>query len=152
MRAPFQALTIPYRYEDGKLLLCVFHRLDDERIWQFISGGGEDAETPIEAACREVLEEAGIRVSDLMSLTSRAHVPTCFFDDPSIFGWPSDTYVIPEYTFAFVCEDEPHISEEHTEYAWMTFDEAWDRLYYDSNRTAMYELRCRLENKDINKK
>ena len=148
MRLPYQTLTIPYRYVDGVLQFCVFHRSDDDRIWQFISGGGEEGESPIETAVREVWEEASVRVTDILPLQTKSHVPTCFFSRLAEFGWPKDTYIVPEHTFAFLCEQEITLSEEHTAFAWMTFEDAWERLYYDSNRTAMYELKCRLsENK-----
>ena len=55
MRAAFQILAIPYRIIDGTPRYCVFHRADHDK-WQFIAGGGEDAETPLEAAKRETLE------------------------------------------------------------------------------------------------
>lgn len=144
MRLPYQTLTIPYRHRDGVLEFCVLHRSDDDRIWQFISGGGEEGETPPQTAAREVWEEAAIRTEEIFPLLSKAYVPTCFFSRLAEFGWPRDTYVIPEHTFAFPCREEIVISEEHTEYEWMSFEEAWARLYYDSNRTALYELKCRL--------
>lgn len=31
-----------------------------ENVWQFIAGGGEDRETPLESAIRETTEESGI--------------------------------------------------------------------------------------------
>lgn len=49
MRAPFQILAIPYQIVDGSPKYCVFHRADHDQ-WQFIAGGGEDNETPLEAA------------------------------------------------------------------------------------------------------
>ena len=150
MRAPYQTLTIPYRYVGDSLQFCVFHRSDDARIWQFISGGGEDTEKPIETAVREVFEEAAICVTDIRPLQTVSSVPTCFFSRLAEFGWPEDTYIVPEYTFAFACDVEPTLSEEHTAYEWLGFEEAWGRLYYDSNRAAMYELLCRL--KQENKK
>lgn len=60
VRAPFQILAIPYRKDaDGKLEFAIFARADYP-CWQGIAGGGEDAETPIQAACRECNEEAGL--------------------------------------------------------------------------------------------
>ena len=58
-RAPFQVLIYPYRriHEDG-FEYAVFKRAD-EGFWQGISGGGEDGESPLEAARREAFEEAG---------------------------------------------------------------------------------------------
>ena len=47
MRAPFQILALPYRMVDGAPYYCVFHRADHDQ-WQFVAGGGEDAETPLD--------------------------------------------------------------------------------------------------------
>ncbi len=60
MRAAFQILAIPYRIIGGAPFYCVFHRADFDQ-WQFIAGGGEDDETPLEAAKREALEEGGVQ-------------------------------------------------------------------------------------------
>ena len=56
MRAAFQILAIPYRIIDGSPFYCVFHRADFDQ-WQFIAGGGEDNETPLESAKRETFEQ-----------------------------------------------------------------------------------------------
>ena len=146
MRAPFQILAIPYRINDDTPSFCVFHRSVFDQ-WQFISGGGEDTEIPIEAAKREVFEETGIMAGDIIPLTSMSYIPTNIFPDRYLKNWPADTYIIPEHCFAFECDGNIVLSHEHTECAWLTYDEAYKMLKWDSNRTALYELKCRLENK-----
>ena len=47
MRTPFQILAVPYRFIKNGLYFCVFRRADSD-IWQFIAGGGEDNEKPIQ--------------------------------------------------------------------------------------------------------
>lgn len=142
MRAPFQILAIPYKKEK-ELLYCVLHRADSDQ-WQFIAGGGEDSETPKEAAVREVFEEAGIENADVMELVSRAYVPANVIKECHRKCWPKDTYVLPEYHFAFCCNAEIMVSKEHTEYVWISYEEAMGKSTWDSNRTALYELNCRL--------
>ena len=56
MRAPFQILAIPYKVVDSSIFYCVFHRSDFDQ-WQFIAGGGEDDESPVQAAKREICVE-----------------------------------------------------------------------------------------------
>lgn len=143
MRAPFQILAIPYVIKNNLPLYCVFHRSDFDQ-WQFISGGGEDNEAPIQAAKREIFEESGINAEEIMKLTSMCYIPTDIFSKHYVCNWVEDTYVIPEYTFAFNCVDDIKLSNEHTEYIWLTYEEAKARLKWDSNRTAIYELDCRL--------
>ncbi len=145
MRAPFQILAIPFKRADGELKYCVFHRADHDQ-WQFLSGGGEDEETPGEAAKREIFEESGLSVTDLVPLRSTCFIPTYIFARRYLENWPPDTYVIPEYAFAFECHDVIRLSHEHLECVWLSYEEAKTRLKWDSNRTALYELDCRLRN------
>lgn len=144
MRAPFQILAIPYKYADGELLFCVFLRADLE-MWQFISGGGEDDETPIEAAKREVFEESGITAKNILRLKSTCCIPAEIFPKMYLDNWPADTYVVPEYSFGFECNEDITLSHEHSCCKWFTYDEACKTLKWDSNRTALYELKRRLE-------
>lgn len=44
-RAPFQVLIIPYIVDKGEIKYGIFKRSDRD-VWQFISGGGEENETP----------------------------------------------------------------------------------------------------------
>lgn len=74
MRAPFQILSIPYRIINCCPYYCVFHRADHDQ-WQFIAGGGEDNETPFEAAKRETFEEGGVCSGKWMELKSLAYIP-----------------------------------------------------------------------------
>ncbi|MCH5190754.1 MAG: NUDIX pyrophosphatase [Oscillospiraceae bacterium] len=143
MRAPFQILAIPYRITDGMPLYCVFRRADYDQ-WQFIAGGGEDDETPVQAAKREIFEESGIVADSIIELKSLCHIPVDIFPKRHLYNWAADTYVVPEYSFGFICNDDIKLSHEHTEYAWLTCEEALKRLQWDSNRTALYELNCRL--------
>jgi len=141
MRAPFQILAIPYKWKEDKLLYCVFRRTDSD-IWQFIAGGGEDDETPAAAAKREIFEESGIVTDNVKKLISMCHIPSNIYRTEHRMCWDADLYVLPEYSFAFECTDDIKISHEHTEYVWLSFEDATERLRYDSNRTALYELNC----------
>ena len=145
MRAPLQILAIPYKTVGGIRLYCVFHRSDCDQ-WQFISGGGEDDETPLEAARREIFEESGISLSvaDLIPLTSMCHIPANVYNPKATCHWPKDLYVVPEYSFGFECTGEITLSREHTECVWLPYGEMRQKLTWDSNKTALYELDCRL--------
>ena len=146
MRAPFQALILPYRKRGEQWEFCVFHRTEPDE-WQFVSGGGEDEETPLEAANREVWEETGIHPEGLFPLSSVSSVPANVFREDARRHWPKNTFVVPEYHFAFPCGQDIVLSHEHRECLWMTYDAALLRLKWDSNKTALYELMCILENR-----
>ena len=142
MRAPFQILAIPFK-QDKEPLYGLLHRADMGQ-WQFIAGGGEDDETPKEAAIREIYEEVGIKTTDVIELVSMAYVPANVISEKHRQYWSKDTYVLPEHHFAFECDGEIQISKEHSEYIWLNYEDAMKKLTWDSNRTALYELNCRL--------
>ena len=142
MRAPFQILAIPYRLKP-KLEFCVLHRSDIDQ-YQFVAGGGEDDEKPIEAAAREIYEETSIKAVNILPLTSQAYIPANVISKKHIDLWPPETIVIPEYAFGYECDSEITLSGEHTGLEWMKYDDALSKLTWDSNKTALYELNCRL--------
>ena len=146
MREPYQILSIPYRIVDGTPLFCIFLRADSN-YWQFIAGGGENRETPIEAAIRETIEEIGVEPKNIKQLTCIAYVPAEVIAESRRQHWNKNTYVIPEYSFAFECDSDPTLSLEHIEYKWLTYDEARKLLKWDSNKVAMCEIKTLLENK-----
>jgi dihydroneopterin triphosphate diphosphatase len=144
-RALFQVIVIPYRRNDaGILKYALFRRIDrDGGYWQTIAGGGEEGESPLEAARREALEEAGLPVSlTFIELDSRASIPISHFKELSKLP---GIYVIPEYAFAVDAKDvEIQLSYEHSEFLWLRYDKAMEFLRWDSNKTALWELNERL--------
>ena len=142
MRAPFQILAIPYRKHPA-LEFCVLRRADNDQR-QFVAGGGEDAETPLEAAAREISEETGIQANRITELVSMAYVPADVISEYHRKHWSPNTFVLPEYHFAFECGSGITLSGEHLGCEWLSYHDAMSRLTWDSNKTALYELNCRL--------
>ncbi|MGB2896711.1 MAG: NUDIX pyrophosphatase [Anaerolineales bacterium] len=141
MRAPFQILVIPFRRTESAPKFAVLKRSDAD-YWQFVAGGGEEGETPIQATQRETLEEIGI-TGDLTQLDSLSTVPTnCFAAADS---WSENVYVIPEHCFAVHASNvDIRLSPEHTEFQWVSYEQAYSLLRWDSNRNALWELNQRL--------
>jgi dATP pyrophosphohydrolase len=147
-RSPLQILVLPFRKLQGKIEFAVFKR-SEEGFWQGIAGGCEDNERPIEAAKREVFEEARIPThSKFYSLQYKSNVPVNAFAASKY--WPKNLYVIPEHYFAVECNNiEIVLSHEHSEYKWASYDEARRLLKWDSNKNALWELNERLLNNDL---
>jgi dATP pyrophosphohydrolase len=145
VRAPFQILVLPFRKNEiGKIEFVIFKR-SDENYWQGIAGGGEDDETPIEAAKRELFEETGItNQSKLIPLQFKAYVPVSEFEAHKY--WPKDLFAIPEHYFALECENENiKLSHEHNAYKWVDFEIAYKLLHWQSNKNGLWELNERLK-------
>ena len=146
MRAPIQVLVILYKKEKEEILYCVGLR-SSKNIWQFVAGGAEDKETPIEATVRELREETGINIKeeDLIVLDSKATIPVV--NVTGTYTWGKDVFVIPEYAFAVEATSfQIKLSNEHTEFKWLKYDKAMEILTYDSNKTALWELNEKLNN------
>ncbi|MEI6518823.1 MAG: NUDIX pyrophosphatase [bacterium] len=143
MREPFQILVIPFRHTADGVEFAVLKRSDDG-YWQFIAGGGEDGESPIQSAERETTEEIGAAAEMLIKLDSISSVPiNCFSCADS---WSKDLYVIPEYCFGINVGDSAIvISNEHTEMCWLHYEQVYNLLKWDSNRVALWELNERLK-------
>ena len=144
-RSPFQVLVLPYRITpDSAVLYTLFKRKPSTgSYWQGIAGGGENGESPLEAAQRETLEEAGIDPSnEYTKLDSHAMIPVV---NVCGFRWGDDVLVIPEYCFGVKVEEAKLLlSYEHTEYKWLSCSRAMEILHWDSNKGALWELNFRV--------
>jgi dATP pyrophosphohydrolase len=145
-RAPFQVLVIPFRYPPKNIpRYAVFFRRSPRYgdFWQWVAGGGEDDETPLQAALREASEEAGIDpAGEFISLDSSATIPA-----PQAAGmlWGPEVLVVPEYAFGVNIHDhEIKLSAEHEEFRWVDYHTAQQMLRFDSNKNALWELDFRL--------
>lgn len=147
-RAPFQVLVYPYRKAINGQIEYALLRRSDEGYWQGIAGGGEDEEKPLEAAKRETYEESGILPeSQFLQLDTIEPVPVIYFRDSHI--WGDNVYVIPQYCFGVTAENlKITISREHTEYKWFSYEEAYELIKYDGNKTALWELDMRLKGRE----
>jgi len=142
MRAPFQVLVVPFRMIDDHPEYLLMRRAD-LGVWQWVAGGGEDGETPLEAARRELEEETGY-LQEPRELDSRSAIPVIDVRGSLVYG--IERPILMEYAFAVeVTFAAVRISEEHTEVAWLTYEEARSRLNWNSNRTALWETNFRIE-------
>jgi dATP pyrophosphohydrolase len=143
-RAPFQVLIIPFRIAQGQIPEFAVTKRSDMDVWQFLAGGGEDVETPMQAARREAMEEGKLPSDcNLIKLDSIASIPGIYF--AAYKEWGDDIFVIPEYAFGVDVEDNTlSLSSEHTEIQWLHYKEADAILTWDSNKTALWELNERI--------
>lgn len=143
MRAPYQVLIFPFIKGKDKYYYAIFER-KDLSIWQGLAGGGEGDEVPFEAARREAYEEAGIdQNAHYIRLSSITTIPAV-----NICGllW-GNVVMIPEFSFGVeVRSRELKIRDEHIQYLWLSCNDAIDKLRYDSNKSALWELDYRLKN------
>ena len=150
MRQPHQILAFPYKKDDkGNYLYGIFCRNEKTERWQGIAGGVEDGETFLEACKREANEEAGISYNaPVFELKSISSMPVT--NVVKEFLWGEDVYLIYEHCFGIDATNESILlSHEHIKMEWLTFEDAYKRLTWDSNRNALWELNWKLLNNKI---
>lgn len=147
-RAPFQILVLPFRKVEGKKPLYAIFRRADRGVWQGIAGGGESKESPLESAQREAFEEGGIRAdSKYFLLDSCSTIPVVHVCG---FRWGPDVLVIPEHAFAVrLTSPDITLSEEHSEYRWLSYAAAYRLLEWNSNKNALWELDTRIRKRKL---
>ncbi len=134
---------LPYRQTAQGLEYGLLRRADAD-YWQGVAGGGEADESPLQAARRETVEEAGL-VGDheFVALDARATIPVVYVTGE--FTWGPEVLVIPEYAFGVRVQDTDLVlSHEHTRHGWFSLDDAAKAVRWDSNRTALWELDHRI--------
>ena len=148
MRKPKNVLVFLYRYNNG-IEYCIFYR-NKEKFYQGLSGGVEDNEELADTVKREVYEETGIKVNNVIKLDTISSIPGINVNKN--FNYKNNIYVVYEYAFGININDEDiKLSDEHEEYRWVNYEEAIKLLKYDSNKTALFELNERLiHNEGIN--
>lgn len=151
-RAKYQVLVIPYRKNGNTISYCIFKRSDMDECWQFVAGGGEDEDkTPLASAQREAFEEAGISSQmHFTELETKCSISTEYFKNARTI-WGEDCLVILEYCFAVKMQNEDiSISHEHGCFEWVDYSTAKERLKYDSNKVALWELDNKIKRGIIN--
>ncbi len=143
MRAPFQVLVFPYQILNDQPRFLIGQR-SDNGVWQAISGGGEGSESFLEAAKRELKEEASLVGYNWQQLDSMCMLPKVYYAGHE--NWANHQFVVPEYSFSVQVSTEPQLSNEHTKFRWCSFHEASELLAYDSNKIALWEINQRLKN------
>lgn len=100
--------------------------------WGFVKGHIEEGENEIEAFLREAEEETGIKREEL-------HIIDGFREKTSYFYKMEGKTIFKEVVY-FVAEclkREIKLSFEHTDYAWLPFEEALKRITYEGDKKIL---------------
>jgi len=120
-----------FREQNGQLEFLLLKRSPEQyypNLWQMVSGKIKENETAYNAALREIKEET--------SLT-----PDMFWVAPTVnsFYSPDKDYIclLPVFAAKVKNDCEVKISKEHTEYKWVTPEEAKQLLAWDGQRKSV---------------
>lgn len=119
--------------DERKILLLRRTASDDRRPneWDIPGGHVDEGELPPEAAARETAEEAGIQVEvrDLVLVYAMTEVPK---DGLSV------TWLFHR---GHTAESDVTLSEEHSEFQWVSLDEALTMITYHRQNKALQYVR-----------
>ncbi len=138
-----QILILPYYIDksEDKLYYALFKSKDTE-VWMGVSGGchfGEDYE---KAAIREAEEEIGFS-GDILQLDTVAYIRKDIFYN--FKDWNDDILVIPQVYFGMQLKKKLiALNDEFIEFIWVDFESAYKMLFFQNNKTAIWELNARL--------
>ncbi|RJQ19035.1 NUDIX domain-containing protein [Candidatus Woesearchaeota archaeon] len=110
---------------EGKYLLLKY----EAGHWDFPKGHLEEGESARDAALRELKEEAGVAAELIDGFSHRI---TYFFT--------REGKRVPKEVVFFVGRGDGHpvtLSHEHTDFVWLSFDDALERLTYNSAKGVL---------------
>ena len=113
--------------------LLIQHLSDSKTVeghWDFPKGHVEKGESETQTALRELTEETGIKNLKLFSGFSHNISYNLIKDEKEIYK---------EVTFFLGVTNETNVilSEEHQDYAWLTYDSAIERLTYNNAKESL---------------
>jgi dihydroneopterin triphosphate diphosphatase len=121
-----------FRFMNDRPEYLMLRRSPEEKIypalWQFVSGAIDAGERAIDAALRELKEETGF-------------VPTRFWVVPHANAFYDPSYDSVQVSPLFAAQvshgDEPRLSKEHTEFEWLSYVSASERLVWPGQRLGL---------------
>lgn len=142
MRLPVQIEIIIFRKVQDTFEFLLLKRTSDRGgFWQPITGGLESTDVSKKEAClRELFEETRITSKNIVRILEEFHS----------FVFESEGLVKKEYCFGVEVSENTSVSishniyPKHTEYRWVSIDEALSLLKWDNNKTALKMLNSKL--------
>ena len=109
-------------------VLCLKRNFHPKDAWCYIGGKIEVGESASEAVLREILEETAIQNVKLYS----ADICEQFYEIERNSIWLAPVFV------GYVAADEQvTLNNEHSEYVWLTIEDALDRVSFPNNRSIL---------------
>jgi ADP-ribose pyrophosphatase YjhB (NUDIX family) len=126
-----QAGGIVFRRERAGISILLVRAKRDPSAWIFPKGHIEPGETARATAVRETREEAGVDGEAIGEI-----------GDPQEFEWLGRWYRVQYFLMRMTSESD---ETDGREKAWFPFDDALDRVSFESARALLHQARKRIE-------
>ena len=117
--------AILYRVRQNRPLFLLLRYTEGH--WGFPKGHMEQGEEPLETARRETHEETGISELDFLD-SFQERISYTYVRDENAYTKTVHFFI------AKTSEQHVQLSEEHTDYAWLIFEDALNRITYDEEK------------------
>ena len=138
MELPVKVQGVMYSKNNDKIEYLIIKRSEkDGGFWQGVTGTLEEGEKLKECLIREIKEELGIVNINKIS------------EIEEIIQWAKKTgFMITEYVFSVELDRNINVtlSEEHNDYKWCDFNEAYQWLGKDNNKNTLKMINEKLTN------
>lgn len=125
-------------YNKFNQVLLVKRSPEDGGFWQMITETLEPNESIFEAQIRALAEEVGIIDSSLYTVE----------DELYRFSWVKDNFPVVEFVFPVLAKfEEVSLSEEHTEYTWVSLDRGIEIIKHESSKLILEKMKAYLAEK-----
>jgi len=129
-------------HDDHRVLL-LHRRPERGNFWQPITGSMEDGESPLDTARREIIEETGHHGEpEELDLLQSFMIESQFLES----RYPAPI-IASEKGFVAQLSSQLPIridADEHDDFGWFTFAEAYERIRWTDDREALEQLETRL--------
>ena len=138
MELPIKVQGVMYSKTNDKIEYLIIKRSEkDGGFWQGVTGTLEEGEKLKECLIREIKEELGIVNINKIS------------EIEETIQWAKKTgFMITEYVFSVELDRNINVtlSEEHNDYKWCDFNEAYQWLGKDNNKNTLKMINEKLNN------
>lgn len=147
MRLPIQILVPVFRNDNGTIEFLLLKRVPEKGgFWQAsVSGGYEESDaTLLECCYREVEEEIGISKNNVIRVLEKVYIhqfsQTIPHKEQTAYkNLEGNELTLTDFVFGFEVDQaiKPVILQEHTEYQWLSINEAKALLTHESSKLAL---------------
>lgn len=145
-----QLECIVFRRKNDSYEFLILKRISSKGgFWQPVCGGMEkEDKSLLDAAFRELKEEANIQRKDILNILSNVH----YFEINKHYLTGNPISPIKEYVFGFEIKPnftitlDKNIYPEHEEIKWVSFEEALTLLKWENNKDGFKKLNNLLNN------